>query len=268
MRMPPLQQHAYSNFQVKSDVVVPSSKRADPRVQKRMVKEARIVTIEPPPSDPSNKLFFSEKKTKSSSVPPKSSSPAPKSPGRKSEPREAPPQAAASSSKSATPPPAPSIREEYKGKFKDSPLRPAASKKAAATSKQPRDGLDGKREKKRSREERRGRSNSGSSSSPSPPPTKAGKSRVAHVPKKKNFRIPKKKGGGGDGAEVEEGFEVGPHVEFNNGKKPNATAKKRPAAAASATAATSTANSAQAGTAKASATASSKSQKRGKLNEE
>ena len=49
-----LQQHACSNFQVKSDVAAPSSnKRADPRVQKRMVKEARIVTIEPPQTDPS-----------------------------------------------------------------------------------------------------------------------------------------------------------------------------------------------------------------------
>ena len=51
--MSPLQQHACSNFQVKSDVAAPSSKRADPRVQKRMVKEARIVTIEPPQTDPS-----------------------------------------------------------------------------------------------------------------------------------------------------------------------------------------------------------------------
>ena len=140
--MPPLQ-HACSNFQVKSEVVVP--KRADPRRRDPRVKEARIVTIEPPPSDPSNKEdLFKKNKTKSSSVPPKSSSPAPKSPGRKSEPREAPPPSA----KSATPPPAPSIREDFKGKFKDSPLRPAASKKksggfeaalAAANSKQPRE---------------------------------------------------------------------------------------------------------------------------------
>ena len=55
---------------------------------------------------------------------------------------------------------------------------------------------------------------SGSSSSPSPPPTKATKgspvkSRVAHTPKKKNFRIPKKKDDGGDGGnDIEEVFEV------------------------------------------------------------
>jgi hypothetical protein len=60
-----------------------------------------------------------------------------------------------------------------------------------------------------------------SSGSPSPPPV------VKKRDSKRNYRIPRKKGGGDSPSFLEEG----PHVEFNKGKKMPKESKKRAAAA-------------------------------------